>query len=104
VVERYKKSVRKGQWGNWFDSNVTWNRGSRNKIMFWEDVWTSDFPLKDRIPRLFSNSVLKNATLGEVGFWNENQWIWNLVWIREWFEWDKLLLEELMCQHPISSG
>jgi len=22
----------------------------------------------------------------------ENQWIWNLVWRREWFEWEKTLV------------
>lgn len=45
-------------------------------------MWIRDLPLKDIFSRLFANLILKDATSGEVEFWNEDQWIYG-IWCGE---------------------
>ena len=84
--------------GDWFDNNITWKSGDGNRILLWEDIWIRDLPLRDKYPRIFANSNQKEARLLEVGNWYENQWKWNVLWRKEWFEWEKPMVEEMM-QH-----
>jgi len=81
---------------NWFDKNIRWNRGIGNKINFWDDLWLGEIPLKDKYLRLYTNSILKKAKLGDAGYWNGENWVWNLQWRREWFEWEKDTVANLM--------
>jgi len=39
--------------------------------------------------RLYTNSISKKAKLVEAEYWNGENWVWNLQWRREWFEWEK---------------
>jgi len=43
---RWWKDIRKtcgsGKDKIWFEENVNWKVGSRNKILFWEDIWIGD--------------------------------------------------------------
>jgi len=86
----------KGQKTNWFNKNLRWNKGKGNKIKFWDDIWLDEMSLKERFPRLYTNAILKEGTLGEYGFWNGDQWQWCLPWRRSWFEWEKTMVNVLM--------
>jgi len=45
---------------------------------------------------MYTNSIIKEATLEEMGVWNGDQWIWKLLWRREWFEWEKPMVTTLL--------
>jgi len=45
---------------------------------------------------MYTNSILKEAALEEMGVWNGDQWIWKLLWRREWFEWEKPMVTTLL--------
>jgi len=54
--------------------------------------------LKDKYPRIFVNSNLKEALAVDVGEWKGNQWEWAMNWRISWFEWEKPMVEEFMLQ------
>jgi hypothetical protein len=49
---------------NWFAQNVVKKLGNDTHTSFWDDIWVSNLPLKDRFPRLFSISTQKEAMVG----------------------------------------
>jgi len=61
----------KGERDNWFNENITWIIGSRDKIRFWDDK-----PLKEKFSKIHSNSNQKNILVGEMGAWNMEVWEW----------------------------
>ncbi|ESW24480.1 hypothetical protein PHAVU_004G134700, partial [Phaseolus vulgaris] len=81
---------------NWFVSNIKWKFGNGFKILFWENVWVRDTLLKDKYPRLFINSNKKSFYIDHMGSSGVNVWLWNLVWRRHCFKWEKHMLDELM--------
>ena len=40
-------------------------------------------------PRLFSLSLSKAYVVAAFGGWNNGMWVWNFVWRRNLFEWEK---------------
>ena len=56
--------------------------GNGYKTLFWFDPWLGPTPLKTLMPRLFSITTHKFATVHSLGFWDGNLWIWNLNWTR----------------------
>ncbi|XP_057734667.1 uncharacterized protein LOC130950143 [Arachis stenosperma] len=66
-------------------------RGTR----FWEDVWLRGGALKDQFPRLFSVSNQRGSVIGDCGFWDGAEWIWNFQWRRELFQWELNLVNQL---------
>jgi hypothetical protein len=81
---------------NWFSHGVLKKLGDGRFTSFWCDKWVGDLPLCDRFPRLFSISINKEASVAEVSRRNSGMLNWNLSWRRRLFEWEKLLLIELM--------
>ena len=84
------------QGASWFNQNTTWKVGSGVKIKFWEDEWLPIGQLKARYERLYNNSELKDKTIGSFGCWNTDRWEWKFSWRREWFEWEKNMVEDFM--------
>jgi hypothetical protein len=70
--------------------------GDGNMTELWNDAWLGTVPLKDRFPRLFSISTLKEAKVAEAGVWVNNSWCWSLTWRRNFFVWEEEILAELM--------
>ncbi|XP_016203224.1 uncharacterized protein LOC107643973 [Arachis ipaensis] len=66
--------------------------GNGRSTMFWEDNWLHGGPLKLAFPRLYSISNQQGAMIGDCGFWNGLDWIWNFQWRRELFQWEMDLL------------
>lgn len=49
-----------------------WKIRSGSKVSFWHDKWNSEGLLKERFPRLFTLSIIREATVAEViKIWNE---------------------------------
>jgi len=84
------------QGDNWFNSNMVWQVGSREKIKFWEDEWLANGQLKGRYERIYNNSELKDKTIGSFRRWSIEGWEWKFSWRREWFEWEKTMVEDFM--------
>ncbi|XP_016199026.1 uncharacterized protein LOC107639989 [Arachis ipaensis] len=66
-----------------------------HETLLWEDVWLSGGPLKERFPRLFSVSDQKESVIGNYGFWDGLEWIWNFQWRCELFQWELELVNQL---------
>jgi len=81
---------------NWFNQNTTWKIGSGEKIKFWEDKWLPIGQLKARYERIYNNSELKDKSIESFGSWNIDRWEWKFSWRREWFEWEKTMVEDFM--------
>ncbi|XP_072077829.1 uncharacterized protein [Arachis hypogaea] len=62
---------------------------------FWEDAWLQDGSLKDYFPRLFSISNQQGSVIGDCGFWDGLEWVWNFQRRRELFQWELELLNQL---------
>jgi len=88
---------------NWFDQRIRWKIGNGSRIKFWEDWWVGEQTLKEKFPRLYGVSVLKDKMVSEFclrnDFGNPHVFIWRIPWRRGLFEWEKELqnqLEELI--------
>jgi len=84
------------QGANWFNQNLGWKVGSREKIKFWEDEWLTNGQLKTRYERLYNNSELKDKYIVSCGSWTMEGWEWKFSWRRDWFEWEKSMVEDFM--------
>jgi len=84
------------QGDNWVNSNMVWQHGSEDKIKFWEDEWLANGQLKGRYERIYNNYDLKDKTIGNFGSWSTQGWEWKFSWRREWFEWERTMIEEFM--------
>ena len=67
---------------------MKWKIRNSKIIRFWTDRWLGHEPLCETYPRLYANSINKQATLGEMGNWQNNTGEWNLEWRRQWFKWE----------------
>jgi len=70
--------------------------GSGEKIKFWEDELLTNRQLKTRYERLYNNSELKDKYIGSCGSWTIEGWEWKFSWRRDWFEWEKSMVEDFM--------
>jgi len=52
--------------------------------------------LKSKFFRLYSVNVDKNISLNLCGDWINSVWVWNLIWRRVIFEWEKLQVCQLL--------
>jgi hypothetical protein len=82
--------------GRWFVETLEKRVDDGNTTALWNDAWIGDVALKDRFPRLFSISTLKDAKVAEVGSWVNNNWCWCLIWRRSFFVWEEQLYNELL--------
>ena len=84
----YQPKIRGGgPWGSICDINgldkdaeMLIRNGIRNlegdgcNTLFWKDLWLREIRLKDKFPRLFSISLLKNSPISECGAWDDCVW------------------------------
>lgn len=90
------KKVCRGSCGDlWFDRGIWWKIGVGNKFIFRRmcehkrNVWQEKF--WDNI--LYWNK--KKKVIGEMGFWRDEKWCWNLLWRWQVFEWEGELIFQL---------
>lgn len=67
---------------NWFMDDLSLRVGFGLLTFFWEDTWIGNSSLHLRFPRLFQiyNHTIKYVR--EVGRWDWESWIYNLMWMR----------------------
>nr|XP_025628637.1 uncharacterized protein LOC112721825 [Arachis hypogaea] len=69
--------------------------GNGSRTLFWVDNWVQGGLLKVIFPRLFSMSNQQGSVIGDCGFWDGLEWIWNFQWRRELFQWELELVHQL---------
>ncbi|XP_015960266.1 uncharacterized protein LOC107484160 [Arachis duranensis] len=69
--------------------------GDGRRTQFWQDNWVQGGPLKGSFPRLFSISNQQGSVIGDCGFWNGLEWVWNFQWRRDLFQWELELAHQL---------
>ncbi|XP_057794578.1 uncharacterized protein LOC131010891 [Salvia miltiorrhiza] len=79
----------------WFSSNISRRVGDGMRISFWDEVWVGCKPLKFVFPRLFNLCGNKRGCVGEMGFWENGNWIWEIGWRRELRDRERGMWEEL---------
>lgn len=50
--------------------------------LFWHDPWVDSSPLKTTFPRLFSITIMPNASVDSFSFWERFKWVWTFSWKR----------------------
>ena len=76
-------------------AGIKMDLGDGKLTKFWEDVWLQNSNLRELFPRLFSLSNQKEYFVGDCGFWDGVEWIWNFQWRRMLFQWELGFLDEL---------
>lgn len=69
--------------------------GNGERTRFWEDLWLGDARLAEKFQRLYSISRQQNSFIADMGTWEGLSWSWNLVWRRNFFEWELASLYEM---------
>ena len=82
-------------WGRNFEEALIWKVGTGKEVLFWEDNWVGRGALKTVFPMLYSLSVPKASGMTAFGGWNNEKWLWNFVWRRNLFEWEKQIAKRL---------
>jgi len=90
------KLCKEGGGKGWFQEELSWELGCGDKVKFWEEVWVGSTDLKSLFPRLYSMSLNKGQTVGEVGVWVNSKWRWNLGWRCTRFEWESAMEADLL--------
>jgi hypothetical protein len=80
----------------WFEQATAKKVGDGGSTSLWCDSWLGNFSLRDRFPRLYSISNMKEVKVADSGYWENNIWSWPLRWRRSLFVWEKELRSELM--------
>jgi hypothetical protein len=81
---------------NWFSQSAFKKLGNGINTSFWLDTWVGMLPLQARFPRLFSISNQKNVSVADSHSQSLGTDRWRLVWRRRLFEWEKILVADLL--------
>jgi len=54
-----------------------------------------EIALKEKYPRLYSNTILKKGTLCDFSISKDEWWQWSIPWRKEWFQWEKSIVTKL---------
>lgn len=60
-------------------------------MLFWEEVWVGNVPLRVAFPRLFSISEQKGNIIADMGSFIDGRWEWAFTWRRVFFSWEEEL-------------
>ena len=83
-------------------SNFKWKLRSGEDILFWEDIWNGDIPLKDKFKKLYSISKLTYSTvLKFTSVWLRPNNSQDELWKRRLRDWE---VEEVESLSEIVSG
>ncbi|XP_016170676.1 uncharacterized protein LOC107613265 [Arachis ipaensis] len=75
--------------------NFMWCKENGNSGIALEDNWVQGGALKLSFSRLYSISSQQGVIIGDCGFWDGLEWIWNFQWRRELFQWELELVHQL---------
>ncbi|WKA05686.1 hypothetical protein VitviT2T_023635 [Vitis vinifera] len=80
----------------WCWDKMGFKVGKGNKISFWTDVWCRDSALSQRFPHLYILAANRNAKIEELWDQNVGEGGWNLRFIRDFNDWEVVLVGELL--------
>lgn len=66
--------------GRWFDNSLCKRLGDGKDTLFWQESWHGHNSFQDKFGALFQISEQQNASIAEMGGWEENRWVWRLQW------------------------
>ncbi|KAL6336301.1 hypothetical protein AAG906_014470 [Vitis piasezkii] len=72
----------------WCWENLAFLVGKGSKIKFWKDSWCTDTPLSQCFNHLFVLAVHRDATIEEMWDQHSGQGDWNLVFVRDFNDWE----------------
>ncbi|XP_039064927.1 uncharacterized protein LOC120210230 [Hibiscus syriacus] len=84
------------QFGARFRNQFKVRVGNGERIRFWFDSWTLDFPLKDVFPRLFVLSLNRDGKLNEYGQFRSSIWLWHVQLRRNLSDWELSQFTDLL--------
>nr|XP_025625497.1 uncharacterized protein LOC112717769 [Arachis hypogaea] len=70
--------------------------GDGRSTRFWEDTWLQVGKLKNLFPRLFMISNQQESVIGDCGFWDGLEWVWQFQWRRELRPWETDTLDQML--------
>ena len=80
-----------------FCDGIKFLLGNGDRIIFWDDIWIFEEPLKLRFPRLFGISMDQSLSVKDMGFWDGYNWEWCLRWSRPLRSWELDQANSLLC-------
>lgn len=84
--------------GRWFNDSISRRVGDGKVVSFWQEDWTGGGSLCNRFPRLFILSSHKEASIHEVGLWDNGSWEWRFEWTRPLLDRESSRIAELLLQ------
>ncbi|KAJ9705958.1 hypothetical protein PVL29_003867 [Vitis rotundifolia] len=81
---------------NWCWDNLMFKVGKGTRVSFWTDHWCGDTALSLMFPQLFTLSVQRNATVKDVWDSSLGQGGWNLIFSRDFNDWELDLIGDLL--------
>jgi len=63
-------------------TQMWYGSGFGSKFKWWEDEWIDNIKLKEKYPRIFNNSLIKDKTIENFGRWSSKGWEWVFSWRR----------------------
>lgn len=72
--------------------------GNGSTVLFWEDCWCGNQPLRESYSRLYNISTQQHTLIQDMSFSNGSEWIWSLQWRKCLFQWEDDLLNLLLVQ------
>ena len=80
----------------WCWENLAFLVGKGSKIKFWKDSWCTDTPLSQCFNHLFVLAVHRDATIEEMWDQHSGQGDWNLVFVRDFNDWEMDMVGDLL--------
>lgn len=77
----------------WLSNGIRKKVGNGVNTLFWHDVWFGEKSLKEVFPKLYSLSLDRFSTVGNLGSWESSVWSWRWKWRKPFFNWEEELLE-----------
>nr|CAN66460.1 hypothetical protein VITISV_035842 [Vitis vinifera] len=81
---------------DWCWDNLVFLVGKGSKIKFWKDTWCTDTPMSHCFTHLFVLAAHRDATIEEMWDQNSGQGGWNLVFLRDFNDWELDMVGELL--------
>ena len=80
----------------WCWENLAFLVGKGSKIKFWKDSWCTDTPLSQCFNHLFVLAVHRDASIEEMWDHHSGQGDWNLVFVRDFNDWELDMVGDLL--------
>ncbi|RVW41738.1 hypothetical protein CK203_082081 [Vitis vinifera] len=80
----------------WCWENLAFLVGKGSKIKFWKDSWCTDTPLSHCFNHLFVLAAHRDATIEEMWDQDSGQGDWNLVFVRDFNDWELDMVGDLL--------